>query len=254
MATSLQSVEYVVDAGIAQIQLARPAASNAIDRGLAGSFHTAVSMAADDPDVRVIVLSGQGKNFCAGGDVTGMATATDTATFVEDLANAVHRTLVRLDSLPIPVVAAVNGSAAGAGLGLVLASDFVVAGASSKFVSAYSAVGLTPDCGVSALLPKVVGLRRASRMLLQAKTLRSDEALEWGLITDVVDDDEVLVRALEIAKELASKAYPAIGQTRRLVRSSGARSYESHLRDEASTISSASNSDFAVAAIARFAR
>lgn len=246
-------VQTSIDGGIARIHLNRPAASNALDPHLASALEAAVNDVAHDPSARVLVLSGSGKNFCAGGDVRQMAAAPDTSEFLTDLAGTVHRALIRLDSMPITVVAAVQGSAAGAGLGLVLAADFVVAGSSSKYAAAYSAVGLSPDCGVSTLLPRVVGLRRATQMLLAGKVISAAEALDWGLVTDLVDDDAVASRAEELAGLLARQAFPAIGETRRLVRASFARTYEEHLGDEARTIAAVGSSDDAVTRIAKFA-
>ncbi|MBH5143503.1 enoyl-CoA hydratase/isomerase family protein [Rhodococcus erythropolis] len=252
--TAAEPVEYSIDSrGVARIHMNRPTASNALDPELATALDTAINSLAAEPNARVLVLSGGGKNFCAGGDVRRMAEAEDTPAFLSDLAANVHRALVRLDSLPITVVAAVQGSAAGAGLGLVLASDFVVASASSKFVAAYSAVGLSPDCGVSILLPRVVGLRRASQMLLAARVVGGVEALEWGLITDLVEDEAVGSRAEELAELLAGAPFPAVGQTRRLARASLARPYAEHLDDEASTIAVVSSSPEAVTRIRRFA-
>lgn len=247
-------VEYFIDArGVAHVHLNRPDASNALDPELASALEAAIESLAAEPNARVLVVSGGGKNFCAGGDVRRMAEAQDTPAFLADLAGSVHRALVRLDSLPVTVVAAVQGSAAGAGLGLVLASDFVVAAASSKFVAAYSAVGLSPDCGVSTLLPRVVGLRRATQMLSTARVVGAEEALEWGLITDLVDDDAVGTRVDELADLLARAPFPAVGQTRRLVRASFARTYAEHLDDEAATIAAVSSSADAVSRIGRFA-
>lgn len=246
MTAAVDSIRYNFGAdGIARIHLNRPDASNALDPELASALEAAVDALAAEPDARVLVLSGDGKNFCAGGDVERMAAAPDTPAFLADLAGTVHRALVKLDSLPITVVAAVRGAAAGAGLGLVLAADFVVAGPSSKFAAAYSAVGLSPDCGVSALLPRVVGLRRAMQMLLAAHVVSGAEALDWGLISDLVDDDDVESRANELAEVLAQSTFPAGGQTRRLVRASFARSYAEHLEDEARTIAAVGSSDSA---------
>lgn len=254
MTVAAAPVEYSIDArGIAHIHLNRPTASNALDPELAAALEAAIESLAAEPNARVLVLSGSGKNFCAGGDVRRMAGASDTPAFLTDLAGTVHRALVKLDSLPVTVVAAVQGSAAGAGLGLVLAADFVVASASSKFVAAYSAVGLSPDCGVSTLLPRVVGLRRATQMLLTAKVVGAAEALDWGLITDLVDDDAVGTRVDELADLLARAPFPAVGQTRRLARASFARTYAEHLDDEASTIAAVSSSKESVARISRWA-
>lgn len=253
MTAVVDPVEFGIDeAGIAHIRFTRPDASNALDPELAAAFESAVDAVAVDPDARVVVLSGSGPNFCAGGDVMRMATAHDTRVFLSELAGSVHRALVTLESLPLPVVAAVQGAAAGAGLGLVLAADFVVAGRSSSFAAAYSAVGLSPDCGVSALLPRIVDTRRTAQMLLTGRALSGVEALEWGLITDLVDDEHIETRTNELALILATAAFPAIGQTRRLIRASLSRSHVDQLEDEARTIASVGTSDCAMERISKF--
>ncbi|MET0317488.1 MAG: enoyl-CoA hydratase/isomerase family protein [Rhodococcus fascians] len=248
-----EPVIYSTDGAVARIRLSRGAASNSIDTDLAEAFERAVENVAADPSVRVVLLSGDGKNFCAGGDVRQMAAAEDTPGFLRDLAGVVHRALAKLDTLPVIVVAAVQGSAAGAGLGLVLASDFVVAGPSSKFAAAYSGVGLSPDCGVSALLPAVVGARNAARMLLTSRVVSAQEALDTGLITDLVDDSDITTRAEELAAALVAGAHPALGETRRLMRKAMTSSYQEHLDDEAETIARVSTSDDAQGRIGRFA-
>nr|WP_252342169.1 enoyl-CoA hydratase-related protein [Rhodococcus sp. 14-2483-1-2] len=158
--------EFGIDkAGIAHIRFTSPGASNALHPELAAAFESRRRRH-------------RGPNFCAGGDVMSMAIAHDKRVFLSELAGKVHRALVTLESLPLPAVAAVQGAAAGAGLGLVLAADFVVAGRSRSFAAAYAAVGLSPDCGVSALLPRIVGTRRAAQMLLTGRALSGVEALD----------------------------------------------------------------------------
>lgn len=246
-------VTFSTDGALARIHLSRGAASNSIDTDLAEAFERAVENVAANPSVRVVLLSGDGKNFCAGGDVRQMAAAEDTAAFLRGLAGVVHRALAKLHTVPVVVVAAVQGSAAGAGLGLVLASDFVVAGPSSTFAAAYAGVGLSPDCGVSALLPAVVGARNAARMLLTSRVVSAQEALDTGLITDLVDDSDITTRAEELAATLVAGAHPALGETRRLMRRAMASSYQEHLDQEADTIAEVSMSDDAQRRIARFA-
>jgi 2-(1,2-epoxy-1,2-dihydrophenyl)acetyl-CoA isomerase len=246
------AVQYSVEDGVARIALSRPDASNAVNTALAEAFAKAVGAVADDPTIRIVVLTGAGKNFCAGGDVREMHTSSGIPEFLTGLAGRVHDALMVLASLPVVVVAGVQGSAAGAGLGFVLAADFVVAGESSKFAAAYSAVGLSPDCGVSALLPAVVGPRAAARMLLAAEVIGGRQAFDYGLITDLVDDADISIRLEELVALLSKGASPAVGQTRRLLRAAIVDSLSDRLDDEARTIAEVGASESARRRIERF--
>ncbi|MBY6414446.1 enoyl-CoA hydratase/isomerase family protein [Rhodococcus sp. BP-252] len=247
------SVRFSIEQGIARIVLTRGASSNALNTDLAAGFKAAIEAVAADPGVRVLVLTGEGKNFCAGGDVREMASAAEIPAFLTDLAGTVHDALKILDTLPVVVIAGVQGSAAGAGLGFVLGADFVVAGRSSKFAAAYSAVGLSPDCGVSTLLPRVVGPRAAARMLLAAEVIGGQEALDNGLVTDLVDDAEISSRVEELARKVCASAFPAVGQTRRLMRVASNGSLSDRLDDEARTIADVGACGSARERIDRFA-
>ncbi len=177
------------DAGIARLTLNRPDAANGIDTSLARALLAAAEELAERSDVRVVVLTGAGARFCGGGDVRSFAGADDTAALLREITGPLHRAIELLTALPAPIVAAVQGSAAGAGMGLVAASDLVVSAASSKFVMAYTGIGLTPDGSTTWFLPRLVGYRRAVELALTNRVLSAAEAREIGLITEVVDDD-----------------------------------------------------------------
>lgn len=240
----LTGVRYVVQDGIGRITLTRPRESNAIDLPTAGSFGRAVGLAAADPGVRVLLVDAEGDRFCAGGDVAAIAGAPDAAAAVRELAATLDEALLRLDALDKPVVAAVQGSVAGAGLGVLLACDLVVAARSAKVVSAYTALGITPDCGVSWLLPRAVGQQRALELLLTGRRLSADEAQAWGLVTTVVDDGDVASSAQSLAARLASSSVFAMGNARRLVRASWAQTRDEMSRDEIQTVSDAARFAF----------
>lgn len=228
-------VEYTVDNGIARISLNRPEVSNAVDLPTAEAFADAVTAAADG-DVRAVLFTGKGKRFCAGGDVASIVAASDRAAYVHRLATVFDRGLRHMAALPKPVVVAVQGAAAGAGLGAVLSADLAVTGRSAKFASAYTALGLTPDCGVSRLLPLVVGQARALELALTRRSLTADEALAWGIVAEVVDDDQVLGRAEQLVVELAAGPTSSLGHAKRLIRTSWQTSAEEVALDEADTI------------------
>jgi 2-(1,2-epoxy-1,2-dihydrophenyl)acetyl-CoA isomerase len=212
-------INYAVSHGVASIELHRPAASNAVDLRMAVAFREAVDAAGSDPTVRAIVVTGAGARFCAGGDVVSMIAAADRAVYVQQLAETLDGSLQRLDSLDKPVIAGVHGAVAGAGLAVMLSCDVVLAATSTRFVAAYSGVGLTPDCGLSWLLPRAVGQQRALLLLVTERRLVAAEALDWGLVSELVPDHEVIERATALARICADGPAGALGQARRLARS-----------------------------------
>jgi 2-(1,2-epoxy-1,2-dihydrophenyl)acetyl-CoA isomerase len=239
--------------GVARIALARPDSSNAVDLATAVEFGRAVDLAGADPEVRVVLVTGDGPRFCAGGDVASMAAAPDAAAYLQELADAFDSALQRLGALEKPVVAAVQGAAAGAGLAAVLACDVVVSARSTKYLTAYAGVGLSPDCGLSWLLPRAVGQQRALELALTGRVLTAEEARDWGLVTTVVDDAELEEQAEAVAARLATAPPFALGQARRLIRTSWSVGRAESGADEARTIAHAVTTPEARALVARFA-
>jgi 2-(1,2-epoxy-1,2-dihydrophenyl)acetyl-CoA isomerase len=200
---------------VAFFTLARPDSGNTMNLEFGRDF-LAAALAIDGSNARAVVLSGEGKNFCFGGDLRGMiASGTDVTAYLAELTTNLHRGMAHLALQPAPVVAAVNGFAAGAGLGLVLMADIALAARSAKFTPAYTGVGLTPDAGCSFMLPRVIGARRATEMLLTNRVLDASQALEWGLINRVVEDGELA--AAELAARLAAGPAGAHGVVKRLL-------------------------------------
>lgn len=237
--------------GIATVELNRPEAANALDLPLAERLAEVVEQL-EAPEVRVVLLTGAGKRFCAGGDVRSFVAAEDQPAYLEQLASKADRVLQRLGELGKPVVAAVQGAVAGAGLAIMLTGDLVVAARGTKFVTAYAGIGLTPDCGLSWLLPRAVGQQRALELMLTGRTLTAAQAHDWGLVTEVVDDAAVLDRARELAQSLAAGPAFALGQARRLVRSSYSVSRAAAGSDEARTIARAVRTEDAQRLIGAF--
>ncbi len=251
--TEPTGIRYSVAGGVATIALARPEASNSFDLPTARSFGAAVDRAGADPATNVVLLTGDGARFCAGGDVASMAASQDPAAYLLELAQELDGALQRLGQLEKPVVAAVQGAAAGAGLAVVLTADVVVSAASTKFLTAYAGVGLTPDCGLSWLLPRAVGQQRALELALTGRVLTAAEAREWGLVTTVVEDAELEASAAELAAKLASAPPFALGQARRLIRSAWTATRTEAGADEARTISQAVVTPDARRLVAKFA-
>jgi 2-(1,2-epoxy-1,2-dihydrophenyl)acetyl-CoA isomerase len=233
-AAARRPVLLEVVAGVARLTLNRPDASNAISLELAESLADATNELAVADDVRAVLLRGAGPRFCAGGDVKAFAQSGDAlGEHLGAVLDALHRAVSDLAELDAPVVAAVQGSAAGAGLSLVLGADLVVAGASARFVLAYTAIGLVPDGGSTWYLARLVGLRRATELALTNRVLDADEALAWGLVTRVVPDDAVEAEAEALVAQLAAGPTGALAGAKRLLRRSLQASLLEQLGDEA---------------------
>jgi 2-(1,2-epoxy-1,2-dihydrophenyl)acetyl-CoA isomerase len=238
---------------VATIRFVRSEHGNSFDTSAAIALRDAVRRVASESDVAAVAFAADGPLFCAGGDVHAMAGAAARGDFVRQLADVLHEALIALRALPVPIVAIVQGTTAGAGIGLLLAADIVVASDSAKFVAAYSRIGLSPDCGVSALLPAVVGVRRAAEFLLTDRVLDAPTAVEWGLITECVPREQLAVRAQEILTQLADGPPRSLGEAARLLRFAPHRAYAAQLADEAQTIGTLAEQSAAASLIATFA-
>jgi 2-(1,2-epoxy-1,2-dihydrophenyl)acetyl-CoA isomerase len=215
---STSTVEVETRGAVALITLNRPDNGNALNLQLAMDLLAAALTCSRNPAVRAVVLTGAGKSFCFGGDLrAAMSKANNADAYLRELTTYLHSAISHFMRMGAPVIAAVNGTTAGAGMGLVLMSDLVVSAASAKYTMAYTAVGLAPDAGTSFLLPRTIGAKRAMEMTLLNRALNAEEALDWGLVNWVVPDEDVLGKAHEIAERLASGATRAFGRTKRLI-------------------------------------
>lgn len=224
------------DGSLTIITLNRPRAANALDLDLVARLDAAVQAAASDERCHAVLLRGAGARFCVGGDVMAMGAASDRGAFLDELAGAAHAVIGRLDALTKPVVAAVQGSVAGAGLALALSADLILACESTTFVTAYTAIGLTPDCGTSWLLPRAIGMPRALELTLTNRALTAQEALDWGLVARVCPSEELADQARDLAMTLAGPTGLALGATRRLIRDGATQPLASTLDAEQSSI------------------
>ena len=221
---------------VALLTLNRPESANVLNLAMGRQLLDTVIAIEANPAVRAVVITGAGKHFCFGGDLRGMMTqggAVDA--YLGELTSFLHTAISHLARMHAPVIAAVNGTAAGGGIGLVSAADLCVCGSGSRFSLAYSGVALTPDCSSSFFLPRLVGHRRAMELLLTNRLLGAEEALSWGLVNQVVADAEVLPEALKLADKLAAGPRHAFGKTKRLLAAS-AGALETHLALEGRTI------------------
>lgn len=234
-----EAVRLDHDGGVAFITLARADAANSVNRDLASGFRQAVIRCEED-DVRAVVIRTEGQFFCVGGDINAFGEAgSGIAELVEDLTRDLHDGLARLARMPKPVITAVQGAAAGAGLGIALAGDLVIAARSASFRLAYSAIGLTPDAGATWVLPRILGYRRALEIALLNPKLTADEAFGLGLITRVVEDEELEATVGEMVQRLSAGSLAALGTTRKLIAEGMARSFEDQLRAEAAALAHA---------------
>jgi len=233
---SVPSVQVETRGAVALVTLNRPDNSNTLNLQMAMDLLAAAMACARNAAVRAVVLSGAGRNFSFGGDLRAMPPRElALEDHIRELTTYLHAAISHFVRMDAPVVAAVNGTAAGAGVGLVAMADLALCGRSSRFNLAYTSVGLTPDAGTTFLLPRAVGLKRSMELLLLNRTLPAAEALAWGLVNEVVAEERVLERALEIAAQLAHGASGAFGATKRLIAHSlGA--FESQMVLESETI------------------
>jgi 2-(1,2-epoxy-1,2-dihydrophenyl)acetyl-CoA isomerase len=240
--------------GVAHLTLNRPDDANSINQEMADDLLAAATTIAGDRSVRAVLLSGAGARFCGGGDVRGFNVAGDIARGIRLLVPVLHAAIAMLVRGDAPVVAAVHGAAAGAGMGFVGMSDLVVAAESTKFVMAYTQIGLAPDGSSSWFLPRLVGLKRALELTLTNRVLTASEALDYGLVTRVVPDPDVHDEAAALAAQLAAGPTVAYGIAKRLIHTSLEDTFETHLAREGEGIASASTTRDAHEGIRAFAQ
>ncbi len=207
------------DNGVRTITLNRPDKLNAVTTQMTTDLHDALRLAARDPAVRCLVLTGAGRGFCAGQDVGEMGDIVrgdgETPHLGDDLRHRYNPIIRALRTIEKPVIAAVNGVAAGAGLGFALACDLRIAAVSASFVSAFVKIGLVPDAGSAALLPLLVGIGKASELAFTGERVGADEALRLGMVNRVVPDGELAAVTYALATQLAAMPTRAIGLTKR---------------------------------------
>jgi 2-(1,2-epoxy-1,2-dihydrophenyl)acetyl-CoA isomerase len=235
-ALSSDSVSLDIRDGVARLTLSRPDRMNTIDLGAARALGDAALRLDRHAGVRVVVLSGAGRAFCGGGDLKSFAEYDDLPGHLREVTMHLHAAMTVLARLDAPIVAAVRGAAAGAGLGLVCAADLVIAAQSSKFAFAYSAIGYTPDGGTSWNLPRLVGLRKAQELALTNRVIDAAEAQRIGIVTSVVDDDDLDPTVNTLVAKLAVAPTQALGVTKRLLRTTFEVSYEERLAVESAEL------------------
>ncbi len=227
--------------GLAHITLDRPDAANALDRTMASELRDVAVQLYHRSDVRAVLLSATGKVFCGGGDLGSFAQqGDDLPAYIDHVTIDFHAAMSRFAKMDAPLVAAVAGSAGGAGMSLVAACDLVVAGESAKFTMGYTRAGMVPDGTSSFYLSRVVGLRRAMDLVLTNRVLGAAEAEAWGLVNRVVPDADVLTAATALATQLATGPTRSLGLAKRVVYEGASSGLEAAYERESLAIAEAS--------------
>jgi len=232
------SVLYEARGAVALVTLNRPQALNSFTRQMHHDLWAALDMAEADSKIRALVVTGAGRGFCAGADLSefdfapgpDLVKRADPGPVIDQAFNPTAR---RLQNLRMPCIAAINGVAAGAGASLAMCCDIAIAAPAASFIQAFSKIGLIPDAGGSWLLVERLGMARAMALAMTGDKLSADKAKEWGLIWDVAEDS--VAAALALAERLAVMPTKALVATRQLLRDAGTRSFTQHLDTERDT-------------------
>ena len=220
-----------ISEGVATITLNRPDKLNSFTADMHVELREAMKQVKSDASVRALMITGAGRGFCAGQDLSERM--MDPGAAKVDVGDSLDKNynpfLKGLHALPIPVICAVNGVAAGAGCNLALAGDIVIAAKSASFIQVFSRIGLIPDAGGTYTLPRLVGTARAMAAAMLAEKVSAEQAVEWGMIWKCFEDDKFADHARALAKQLAGQATKALGLTKRAIYASSSNTYEQQL-------------------------
>ena len=234
-------VQTTQDGGVLTITLNRPDVLNALNAAMHQALGGALKEAAHDPGVRAVVVTGAGRGFCVGQDLTEFREAPGD--IADRLRSNYHPNVLAVRALEKPVIAAVNGAAAGAGLSFAAACDIRLAADGATFVPAFINIGLVPDSGGTYFLARLLGPSRAFEWMTSGRRLTAEEALDWGLVSEVVSTDDLPARAAELAGQLAAMPTRGIGMTKRLFDRAAGSTLEEQLEWEAQLQSAATKTE-----------
>ena len=241
------------DEHIRTITLNRPEKLNSVNLKMATELNQAVNNAANDKSVQCLIITGEGRAFSSGGDVNEMGDhlpkAGDLFYKLTEQIHSIFSTILRMEK---PVINSLNGVVAGGSLGFALAGDYRIASESALILSAHFKRGFVPAGGATYILPRLIGLGRTQALFFGGKTLNSKEMLEWGLVHEVVSDDELKQRTMEMAKEIAAGPRTALAETKKLLLDSDSLSLDEELRREREKNRDSGNSGDAVEGIKAF--
>ncbi len=236
------------DGNVAVLMFNRPEALNALSVRMADEFPRALAEA-KEKGARALIVTGSGRAFCAGGDLREMKEIAGREgrieAFFEEPLRVLHEAILQIRELPLPVIAAVNGVCAGAGTNFALACDIVIAGEGASFNQGFVKIGLTPDCGGTFILPRLVGMKIATELLMTGDAITAKRAAEIGMINRVVSDADLINEAMALAKRLASAPTGALARIKRMLDESANNDYKAQLDVEhKSQIQSGQSPDF----------
>ena len=214
--TEYQTVMFAQSGPITRITLNRPDAANGMNDTMTRELADAARRC-DTDAMKVVVISGSGRFFCAGGDLKSFAVAPRRGQFIKGVADDLHRAISSFARMDAVLIIAVNGVAAGAGFSLAVTGDLVLAAESASFTMAYTRAGLSPDGSSSYFLPRLIGITKTKELMLTNRTLSSQEASQWGLVTEVVPDRELAARTDKLADQMASTAKGSNGGVKALL-------------------------------------
>ncbi|MEE9314524.1 MAG: enoyl-CoA hydratase/isomerase family protein [Rhizobiaceae bacterium] len=233
-----KTLDFTVAENIATITLNRPDDANALDAKMADELLEVAIECSTREDVRAVILTGKGRMFCPGGDLKEFkAVGNKKEAHLIKMATIMHAAIVRFSNMEAPLIVAVNGTAGGGGFSLALSGDVILASNKAKFVSAYTASGLTPDGSSTFFLAKHIGLLRAKEMIFTNRVLSADEACNWGLVSRVVEPESLMTAAMELATAFATGPTKAYGQVKKLLNTAFNEPMEAQLEKEAQGIS-----------------
>ena len=230
-----ETIQFEMRDAVCVITLNRPESLNALTLAVAAEFQTAVA-AAVEKRARAIVLTGAGRAFCAGGDLREMQRIASSngrvEAFFDEPLRELNDCVMLIRRTPLPFIAAVNGAASGGGCNLALACDLVIAGENARFNQAFIKIGLSPDCGGTFILPRLVGWRRATQLMMTGEVVTATQALAMGMINAVVADEQLLAQAMAMAENLAHAPTAAIGRIKEMLDASAKNDYPEQLELE----------------------
>lgn len=248
-------IEFGIESNVALVCLNRPDDGNALVPGMAQELRQVALYCQEDSDIRAVIITGNGKMFCAGGDVKEFAShGRDVGYYTKEITHPLHAAISQFNWMDAPVVGAINGTAAGGGFSLALAPDIAVAAESAKFTMAYTNTGLTPDGSSTFFLARMIGLRRAKELALLNPVLTAEQAVEWGFINRVVPDDMLMEETMEIAIKLARGPTHTIGETKRLLLNGTTASLETQMEMETRVIAKISTTEDGLEGIKAFTK
>jgi 2-(1,2-epoxy-1,2-dihydrophenyl)acetyl-CoA isomerase len=250
-----QTLRFEADGDIGVLTLERPEVLNAMDIPMARELETLSEDLLHRPSVRAVIVTGAGRAFCAGGDLSSFRQPRETMEAHSlEITKHLHRAIFNLSLVNLPVVAAVNGAAAGAGFALACACDAIVAAKSASFMAAYTLAGLSPDLGLTHFLPRQIGLAAAKALILTNRRLSAEEAAQLGLVTQVVASEALIPAAKELCTLALKGSAAAIGATKKLLSDSFSTGLEQQLAAESISLARLSGTEEAYARCRRFVK